>query len=1621
MKVWLRATRLGLLGVWWVAASAARAAFGRRRRIRARGRLLTAWWDLVFALAGIAVCVLSASPLLQAALAEEQAPASGGGGSAGLRAVSPLGGQRPAATAASAGPVRIAGDAPIGVPAAAGRALRPSATSARSEPLTVTVVLKRTNQAAFDRYLTEVYNRRSPIYHDYLSQTQLANRFGPSLSEYDQVKAWLGSQGLKLTQGSANRLSLTVRGTRTEAERAFHTPIVTFKSGDRLVYSNTKAPAVPRRFAADVAAIMGLSNLAEPKAAPVDAKQYEHFSKCVDAGGGGGALQLFGELGSTGAVIAPPQIAARLAAFAPWTELLLLVGIGSLLLLLTLQLLCLANTLVTTPHKPGSSAPTAQSREARPAQASDPAQKIGLLEFDTYKPSDVTDWLNLLGVAPSVAGQVSEVNVNGGVTSPGAGESEVLVDIDTVLGLSPASGVVVYDAPASTSFAQMFQAMIADGDTVISNSWSQCEDQTPIAEAQAIDSVLASAAASGITVVNGSGDGGTTCLDGSPNTVGVPADSPHATAVGGTSPQLGPGATLTGQSYWDDRSGDPPGGAGGYGVSRYFARPAYQNGFAASSMRSVPDLAVNAEPAAGIELCQADAGGCPDGLLWGGTSMAAPEMAAEIADLNQAVGHDVGNLNSALYPLAATSAFESGASMGSDFAHVGLGAPNFSAIYQHLTGITTGAVSASGSLASALGQPQADGTQQGLVRVDLEDANGLPVGGKAVTITPNPGSHALISPASATTDSTQGAAVFTVTDTAPETVTFTVTDTTDGVTLTTQPTMTFVTPTATGASIVASPQTVVNDGTSQATITVYLENSLGQPAAGKTVSLTDNEANATISPASGQAITDSGGLATFTATDTANQAVSFTATDVTDNNLPVPGSATVNFAPAGPANCVQTLPTGSGGFAVSPFASGLGANQQAIVTNGGGLAFTTPACDGAETPVFDASGNVYVPDDVDGHIYRFGPGGGTAGVQTALPDTSFAPNGQLDAIAFGTNGEMWATTNSTSGTNPTQPELLELDPQTGATERVVATRGDGLGVCPQYNVAVDPLSGDVFTGDDCGGSLASDAITRVHDPDSASPTVSTYTTEAGAVVGMAFAPDGTMYVVQCAGSPTCTQVDAITGTNGPATPAITRVTNLPKFTVGLAVASTDAQGHATALEAADQTGNVYRVDLTQNPAVVTTIASGGGGSSGTAENQPVGVGRDGCLYVARADTVYKVAGAGCSQASAGPEITLTENGSPTPPTASSIGLTATLHNFANAAGTPVHFTITGPNLQAELADADAAGQATVSYAGVFQGVDTITASAIVGGQLVTSAPVQVHWSAGRDTTFLDLNASQPGGIVGHAATIGAELVDVTQSPPVPVSGATVTLALGSSACAATTNASGVASCAITPSTTGLLPVTASYGGDAVDAAVVSTNEFESFTATAPRLTKVKVTPSKFRAAKGGRGLPTADASATAVSEGKHKRPPPPTGTTISYVDSLPAKTTLTVEKAVAGVRKGKRCEAPPRHRPKHKRLRHCVRYVVLARVVHVDRAGTFPTKLPGVRKGKRCVAPPAHRRRHAPKPKRCTRSVQTPTTIAFDGRVRGRALAAGRYRLQAVATIDGLHGRTITIGFTIER
>ena len=105
------------------------------------------------------------------------------------------------------------------------------------------------------------------------------------------------------------------------------------------------------------------------------------------------------------------------------------------------------------------------------------------------------------------------------------------------------------------------------------------------------------------------------------------------------------------------------------------------------------------------------------------------------------------------------------------------------------------------------------------------------------------------------------------------------------------------------------------------------------------------------------------------------------------------------------------------------------------------------------------------------------------------------------------------------------PEILRLDPKTGATIAVVADAAAGLPDCP-FAMAVDPLSGDLFTDDECGGYAATSQISRISKPESASPTVSDYLTTGVCNLGLAFAPDGSLFVANCGG-----ELDQISGTD----------------------------------------------------------------------------------------------------------------------------------------------------------------------------------------------------------------------------------------------------------------------------------------------------------------------------------------------------------------------------------------------------------------------------------------------------------------------------------------------------------
>jgi subtilase family serine protease len=1062
--------------------------------------------------------------------------------------------------------------------------------SERNQPLSLTLTLRRDDQAGFDAYLREIYSPHSKVFHRFLTQRQIADRFGPSRDDYTAVLKWLRTNGFRLVQGSKNRLTITVRGTRGDAERAFQIKIGDYRLDGVNFYANNANPALPARIAAHVEAIVGLSDLARPtrvgstKEAIDAAKEANegqipyscYLASAMDAG----------ERGSLALDLAGGEIG--LSAISPAVTLL--------------RFQCAADTLNMVAAYAANPGPAPELRQLAATQSGTLApqtlsttgpgagQKIGLLEFDNYHTSDVQNYLNLLGF-PTRIGNLSRVDVSGGAGAPGAGEAEVLLDIDAVMGLAPAAQVVVYDAPFTGrgSFQAVFNAMIGDGDNIISNSWAYCEDQTTLADVQSLDTIFANAAAAGITVLNGSGDHGSTCLDGSPNTVHVPADSPHATAVGGTSPTFNLLGTYGGETWWDGTNNTPPTGQGGYGLSRFFARPSYQGGLNTAAARSVPDVTAPADPEEGFSICQADDGGCPTGMLYGGTSVATPIWAAAVALLNQSTGKELGFLNPSLYPLANTNAFHSATSMGSTFAQVGLGSPNIAAMSLALSGGSAGSVDTATSVVAPFPPiAAADGVSDVGVAVVLLDSNYRTISGQTVQLKANTGSSAVVTAVNAISNASNGAALFTVTDTTPETVTLTAS--TGAGTLANTGTVTFEYPPAAAGGINANPTTVTANGTSTTTITVTLQDAKGNPSPDKIVGLSQGNGSSVVSGATGT--TNSNGTIAFTATDTVAENVTYTATDITDGNLPVPGSAVVDYTNSTVSNpCNIGIGTAAAGYAVSTFASGF-------------LPYAS-SCIGPIGLAFDAQGNLFVAANNNGSIYsspplyKFGPQGGVADPGHLL---STPPLAQILAgLAFTSDGHLYlASSNNDYG------GVYQIDPSNGAL------LGQVVGLDSAEGLAADPISGDLFVS---AGVFGGNSIYTISNFASGPGTLTLYNKPpASAPDGIAVAPDGTLYAASGG------NIYSITGTNAPTPGVATLVASIPTAD-GIAIGYNAANPSAPPLYVNANNGTITKVDTSTSPPTLTVIYSGG------SRGDFVTVGPDGCMYAIQTDRIIKLTNA----------------------------------------------------------------------------------------------------------------------------------------------------------------------------------------------------------------------------------------------------------------------------------------------------------------------------------------------------------------------------------------------------------
>lgn len=296
-----------------------------------------------------------------------------------------------------------------------------------------------------------------------------------------------------------------------------------------------------------------------------------------------------------------------------------------------------------------------------PANFNGAGESIGIIELGGgYTAQDLNTYFTQMGISPAPA--VSAVSVSGGQNSPtgdpNGPDAEVMLDIEVAGSVAPGASIAVYFAPNTTAgFLNAVNTAVQDTQhkpSVISISWGGPESTWTAQDENAFNSAFEAAGTMGVTMCCASGDSGSSdgVSDGLAH-VDFPASSPYALACGGTQLDSSSGK-ITSEVVWDD----PNDGAGGGGVSEYFALPSYQaNANVPPSVnashfrgRGVPDVAGDADPSTGYQIL-ADG----SNIVVGGTSAVAPLWAGLIARLNQGSGRPMGFLNPALYTTISAS------------------------------------------------------------------------------------------------------------------------------------------------------------------------------------------------------------------------------------------------------------------------------------------------------------------------------------------------------------------------------------------------------------------------------------------------------------------------------------------------------------------------------------------------------------------------------------------------------------------------------------------------------------------------------------------------------------------------------------------------------------------------------------------------------------------------------------------------------------------------------------------------------------------------------------------------------------------------------------------------------
>ncbi len=115
-------------------------------------------------------------------------------------------------------------------------------------------------EAALSNYIEELNDIHSSNYHHWLTADELGEQFGPAEEDIEAIRSWLQDQGLIINSVSATGMMIDLSGTAEQTAKAFHTSIHIVEAEGEYHVANMSDPSIPRSLAEAVAGVVSLND-----------------------------------------------------------------------------------------------------------------------------------------------------------------------------------------------------------------------------------------------------------------------------------------------------------------------------------------------------------------------------------------------------------------------------------------------------------------------------------------------------------------------------------------------------------------------------------------------------------------------------------------------------------------------------------------------------------------------------------------------------------------------------------------------------------------------------------------------------------------------------------------------------------------------------------------------------------------------------------------------------------------------------------------------------------------------------------------------------------------------------------------------------------------------------------------------------------------------------------------------------------------------------------------------------------------------------------------------------------------------------------------------------------------